>query len=152
MFQELRWGLNEKQYTEKTKTFGKSIIFSNKLNWSTKDIVLSYRQQFKIEKKFSDMKSSDYIKTRPFNHWTDHNIKVHLFICVLALLGQAFLKLKLQGLNFKESFGKITKNLEKIHKINLFFNKGTYKKVVMPRLNKLQKKLVSSLNLNRYFT
>ena len=37
---------------------------------STKDIVLTYRQQFKIEEKFAEMKDPAYIQTRPIRHWT----------------------------------------------------------------------------------
>jgi len=121
------------------------------MDWTTKEIVLGYRQQYKIEKKFTDMKSYEYIRTRPFNHWTDDNLRIHIFICVLALLGQALLKIKLKELKINGSFSKNIKNLEKIHKINLFFNKGRYKKSVMPYLNKTQERLFSKLNLERYF-
>jgi len=150
-FQELRWGLNKKWFTEKTHSFGKSIIFSNRTDWTTKDIVLAYRQQFKIEKKFADMKSDEYIQACPVRHWTDDKIQIHLFICVLALLGQALLKLKLKTLKVKESFWKNVNDLEKIHKINLFYNKGKYKKAILPHLTQKQSILFSKLNLERYF-
>lgn len=150
-YQELRWGLDEKNFRGKTNMFGKSIIFSNKTDWTTKEIVLGYRQQYKIEKKFTDMKSHDYIRTRPFNHWTDTNIRIHVFICVLALLGQALLKIKLKELKIKGSFLKNINNLEKISKTNLFYNKGRYKKAILPHLTKTQEDLFSKLNLERYF-
>lgn len=150
-YQELRWGLDERNFKEKTNTYGKSIIFSNKMDWTTKEIVLGYRQQYKIEKKFTDMKSYEYIRTRPFHHWTDNNLRIHVFICVLALLGQALLKTKLKELKINGSFSKNVKNLEKIHKINLFFNKGRYKKPIFPHLTKIQERLFSKLNLERYF-
>ncbi len=150
-YQELRWGLDESNFKEKTNTYGKSIIFSNKMDWTTKEIVLGYRQLYKIEKKFTDMKSCKYIRTRPFHHWTDNNLQIHVFICVLALLGQALLKMKLKELKFKGSFQKNVKNLEKIHKINLYFNKGRYKIPILPHLTKIQKKLFSKLNLKHYF-
>ena len=151
-YQELRWGLDAGKFTEKTKTFGKSIIFSNNLDWSTKDIVLGYRQQFKVEHKFRDMKSTDYIKTRPIFHWRDKNIRVHIFICILALLGQSLLKLKFKQLKLKGSFLELVDNLKKIHKINLFYDKGRYKQSIMPKLTPIQKKLVSKLNLAHYFS
>jgi len=67
------------------------------------------------------------------------------------LLGQALLKKKLKELKFKGSFSKNIKNLEKIHKINLFYNKGMYKKSILPHLTKIQEGLFSKLNLERYF-
>ncbi len=150
-YQELRWGLDERNFKEKTNTYGKSIIFSNRMDWTTKEIVLGYRQLYKIEKKFTDMKSCYYIRTRPFNHWTDNNLRIHIFTCVLALLGEALLKMKLKELKFKGSFRKNVNNLEKIHKINLFYNKGKYKKPILPHLTKIQERLFSKLNLEHYF-
>lgn len=149
-WQELRWGLEEKNFTEKINTFGKSIIFSNKRDWSTKDIVLAYRQLYKIEHKFTEMKSC--LKTRPFHHWTDNNLEGHLFSCLLALLGRALLKQKLKKLKIKGSFLKNIESLKKIHKVNLIYNNGKYKKAVLPHLTKTQKELFSKLNLERHFS
>ncbi len=150
-YQQLRWGLNSKSYIEKINSFGKSIIFSNKLDWSTKDIVLGYREQFIIEHKFSEIKSDDYIKIRPVYHWKDKNIRVHVFICVLALLGRSILELKFRKLKIKNSFQKLVGSLKKIHKINLCFNKNSYKTSILPHLNMEQKKMLDKLNLRRYF-
>jgi len=150
-YQELRWGLDQRNFKEKTNTYGKSIIFSNRTDWTTKEIVLGYRQLYKIEKKFTAMKSCYSIRTRPFNHWTDNHLRIHLFTCVLALLGEALLKTKLKELKFKGSFRKNVHNLEKIHKINLFFDKGRYKKPILPHLTKIQERLFSKLHLEHYF-
>ncbi len=149
-YQELRWGLNSSKYLETVNTFGKSIIFTNHLDWSTKDIVLGYRQQFKLEKKFSDMKSTDYIQVRPIFTWTDANIQIHIFICLLALLGQALLKLKLKDLKIQESFLTVCHALENVHKINLFYGNGTNKNSIPPKLNKTQEKLVTKLQLTQF--
>ncbi len=148
-YQELRWGLNDKNYNEKINNYGKSIIFSNKMDWSTKDIVLGYRQLYKIEHRFTEMKSC--LKTRPFRHWKDNNIRVHIFTCLLALLGQTLLKLKLKKLKIKGSFSKNIESLRKIRKINLIYNKGKYKKAILPHLTQKQRKLCSKLDLERYF-
>ena len=151
-YQELRWGLDAEQFTDEVKTFGKSIIFSNKMNWSTKDIVLGYRSQFKVEHKFRDMKSTAYIKTRPIFHWRDRTIRIHIFICMLAVLGQALLKLRFQQFKLKGSFLELVANLEKIHKINFFYDKGRYKQSIMPHLTQNQKIFLSKLNLIHYFS
>ena len=151
-YQELRWGLDAEQFTDQVKTFGKSIIFSNKLDWSTKEIILGYRSQFKVEHKFRAMKSTDYIKTRPIFHWRDRNIRVHIYICMLAVMGQALLKLRFKQAKLKGSFLELVADLEKIHKINLIYDKGRYKKAIKPQLTQNQKKIVSKLNLARYFS
>lgn len=149
-YQELRWGLEEKTFTEKVHTYGKSIIFSNKRDWTTKDIVLAYRQLYKIEHKFIEMKTC--LKTRPFYHRKDDPIRIHLFICLLALLGRTLLKEKLNTLKIPGRFSKNVNSLKKIHKVNLIYNKGKYKKSILPHLTKMQEKLVSQLHLERYFS
>jgi len=151
-YQELRWGLDAKQFTDQVKSFGKSIIFSNKMDWSTKDIVLGYRSQFKVEQKFRDMKSTNYIKTRPIFHWRDRTIRVHIYICMLAVMGQALLKLRFKQAKLKGSFLELVADLEKIRKINLIYDKGRNKKAIIPRLTQNQKKIVSKLNLAHYFS
>jgi len=151
-YQELQWGLNAREFTDEVKKYGKSIIFSSKLDWSTKDIVLGYRSQFKVEHKFRDMKSTDYIRTRPIFHWRDENIRIHIFICMLALLGQALLKLKFKQLKLKRSFLENVSCLKKIHKINLFYNNGQNKQSIMPLLTQDQERILSKLNLTHYFS
>ena len=150
-YQQLRWGLDATKFTENVKTFGKSIIFSNKLNWSTRDIVLGYRSQFKVEHKFRDMKSTDYIKTRPIFHWKDRTIRIHLFICMLAVMGQALLKLRFKELKIKGTFLDLIGKLSKIHKINLIHSKKKSKQAIMPALTKSQENMFSKLDLKHYF-
>jgi len=149
-YQELRWGLREKAFTEKINTFGKSIIFTNKREWSTKEIVLAYRQLYKIEHEFTEMKSC--LKTRPFYHRTDVPLRIHLFICLLALLGRTVLKQKLKVAKIPGTFSKNVRDLKKIHKINLIYNKGRYRKSLLPHLTKSQEELFSKLQLERYFS
>jgi len=151
-YQELRWGLNNSQYSEIVKPFGKSIIFSNHTDWSTKEIVLGYRQQFKIEKKFAEMKSTEYIKVSPMRHWTDHNIRVHIFICLLALLGQGLLKLKLQSLQISDSFLDVIHTLETVQKVNLFYGTDGNRYPILPKLTAKQKALVAKFQLESFLT
>lgn len=148
--QELRWGLNADRIQVETNTFGKSIIFSNRIEMSTKDIVLKYRQQFKIESKFAEMKDPAYIQTRPIRHWTDHNIHVHLFICLLAVLGQSLLKLKLKALRIDNPFSKVVAALDVLHKIYLFSGSDSTKYVIPPKMTALQKTLVSKFDLEPF--
>ena len=148
--QELRWGLNPDLINTEINTYGKAIIFSNRTEMSTKDIVLTYRQQFKIEEKFAEMKDPAYIQTRPIRHWTDHGIQIHLFICLLAVLGQSLLKLKLKALRIDTPFSEVVSALETLHKIYLYYGSNTTKYAIQPKMTKLQKTLVSKLDLEHY--
>jgi transposase len=66
--------------------FGKNIIFSDHTEWSTDEIVLAYRDRYKIEAAFRQTKSPEFVRRHPMYHWTDSKIRVHGLTCVMALL------------------------------------------------------------------
>lgn len=65
--------------------FGKRILFSDKTQPPTADIVADYRSQSAVEGDFRQMKDPHVVSFSPMFHWTDHKIRVHTFYCVLAL-------------------------------------------------------------------
>ena len=48
-------------------------------------MVTAYRSQSEAEFGFRQLKDPHVVSFSPMHHWTDHNIRVHLFTCVLAL-------------------------------------------------------------------
>jgi len=68
----------------RTKYLGKMALFTDRTDFTTEQIVISYRSAWKIEKAFSHMKNTDHLTVRPIFHWTDEKINVHIFTCVLA--------------------------------------------------------------------
>jgi transposase len=69
---------------EKT-LFGKRILFTNRDDWSTAEVVAGYRSQSEVEAGFRQMKDPQVVSFGPMRHWTDQKIRVHVFYCVLAL-------------------------------------------------------------------
>jgi len=67
------------------KYFGKKLLITDQKNWSTADIIKSYREQDCIEKIFRTTKDSDHCAIRPQFHYTDQKIRVHIFCCLLGL-------------------------------------------------------------------
>ena len=67
------------------KHLGKTILFTDNEDWTSEEIVLGYRSQHHIEDAFRQMKHPHYLGWQPMYHWTDSKIRVHAFICVLAL-------------------------------------------------------------------
>jgi transposase len=53
--------------------------------WSTADVVAGYRSQSEAEFGFRQLKDPHVVSFSPMHHWTEHNIRVHVFTCVLAL-------------------------------------------------------------------
>jgi transposase len=76
--------------------FGKNIIFTDHTEWSTDEIVLAYRDRYKIETAFRLTKSPELIRWQPMYHWTDSKIRVHGLTCVMALVYLSILSRKLR--------------------------------------------------------
>ena len=66
--------------------FGKRILFTDHDEWSTAQVVSSYRSQEAVEADFRQMKDVEVVSFSPMFHWTEQKIRVHVFYCVLALM------------------------------------------------------------------
>jgi len=67
------------------RIFGKRILFTNRDQWTTADVVAAYRSQSEVESSFRQMKDPRVVSFGPMHHWTDSKIRVHLLYSVLAL-------------------------------------------------------------------
>ena len=74
--------------------FGKRILITDHDHWPVADVVGGYRSQSEIEFAFRQLKDPHEVSFSPMYHWTDHNIAVHTFTCVLALQLAHLLRLK----------------------------------------------------------
>jgi transposase len=68
-----------------TEVFGKRILITKQDDWPVPDVVAGYRSQADAEFSFRQLKDPHVVSFSPMHHWTDHNIRVHTFTCVLAL-------------------------------------------------------------------
>ena len=65
--------------------FGKHVLITGHDDWPVPDVVAGYRSQSEAEFSFRQMKDTHMVSFSPMHHWTEHNIRVHVFTCVLAL-------------------------------------------------------------------
>src|SRR6266702_172094 len=65
--------------------FGKHVLITDHDDWPTAEVVAGYRSQSEAEFCFRQMKDPHVVSFSPMFHWTEHNIRVHTFTCVLAL-------------------------------------------------------------------
>jgi transposase len=66
--------------------FGLRVLITDRVEWTTAQIIEAYRGQSKVEAAFRDLKDPRMLATRPQFHWTDHKLHVHAFVCVMAYL------------------------------------------------------------------
>jgi transposase len=65
--------------------FGKHLLITGHDDWPVAEVVAGYRSQSEAEASFRQMKDPRAASFSPMFHWTEHNIRVHVFTCVLAL-------------------------------------------------------------------
>ena len=113
----LTFQCDEEELTRlKEHRLGRRIIITNRHEWKTEDIVLTYFGQSQVEATFKRLKNPYHLALRPQYHWTDHKVKVHAFICLLAFLLVMMAHKKAQGLQFTHSVATL---LEKLASIRL---------------------------------
>ncbi len=65
--------------------FGKHVLITSHDDWPAPEVVAGYRSQSEAEFSFRQLKDPHVVSFSPMHHWTEHNIRVHVFTCVLAL-------------------------------------------------------------------
>ena len=106
------------------RLLGKNILFTDQDSWSDEEIVGAYRGQHHIEEAFKRMKNPRFVSWRPLHHWTNQEIRVHAFYCVLALLLSSLLRRTLAQKGIEMSIVKILATLSKIKEVVLIY-RGT---------------------------
>ena len=82
----LRWGIDTAARAAlEAELFGKHVLITSHDHWPVADVIAGYRSQSEAEFGFRQMKDPHVVSFSPMHHWTDHNIRVHVFTCVLAL-------------------------------------------------------------------
>jgi transposase len=74
--------------------FGKHVLITDHDDWPVAEVIAGYRSQSEAEFSFRQMKDPHVVSFSPMHHWTDHNIRVHVFTCVLALQAAHLMRLK----------------------------------------------------------
>lgn len=67
------------------EVFGKRILVTVRDDWPVTEVVAAYRSQSDAEFSFRQLKDTHVVSFSPMHHWTEHNIRVHTYTCVLAL-------------------------------------------------------------------
>jgi transposase len=81
---EYKLNLKNKDNISK-KYFGKKLLITDRIDWSTAEILQAYREQDAIEKIFRSTKDDEHFSIRPQYHYTSQKIRVHIFCCLLGL-------------------------------------------------------------------
>ncbi len=147
---ELTWKIDVTARKEYLKDLGKSLIFFNRNEWSTFEIVKTYRAQIDVERQFKELNKRDRISVMPMYVWTNEMIRVHIFISVLALLLSNLLYRKIQLGGIVHSKDLCFEALEDIKEIRLYYDDKGPPEVLITQMSVLQRKLFNILDLKRF--
>ncbi len=133
---------------------GKTILISNRAEWSDERIIEAYRSQYLIEAVFKEMKDRTTGSWWPLNHWTDSKVRVHGLYCSMAQLLRSVLWRRIRRAGQKISLRRLLAELDGIREVvNLYPMKGKTKhqpqQTVLTRLSRRQQRLVEILGLER---
>ena len=68
-----------------TERLGRTVLLTNRMDWSAAQVLAAYGGQQKIEQVFRGLKDGEWLGWGPMHHWTDSKIRVHAFYCMLGI-------------------------------------------------------------------
>lgn len=103
--------LNHRAISREAEKDGFFGIITNVKEMSATEIVSNYKELWRIEDAFGEMKGT--LKSRPMFHWTDKRIIGHLMLCFLSHFCEAHLTTKLREAGLKQNSKAITEGIIK---------------------------------------
>jgi len=136
---EVRVLPNKKTRAWEEKIDGMLLVETTDRKSPPKDVIRRYKELAEIERGFRALKSS--LKLRPLNHWTEKRIRAHVFICILALQMERWMRKKLGDI----SVPKAIRILRRIKAVTVSSpDKAT---LVVTRAKKEQKEILRRLGI-----
>ena len=150
----LTWHIDTQARAElEEEIFGKHVLITSHDDWTVPDVVAGYRSQSEAEFSFRQMKDTRVVSFGPMRHWTEHNIRVHVFTCVLALQLAHLMRLQAARAGLRMSVRELLRELGGIGETILLYHGDRGR----PRAHRMltettpvQDKLTATFGLARY--
>jgi transposase len=107
--------------------FGKHVLITDHDDWPAAEVIAAYRSQSEAEFSFRQMKDPHAVSFSPMFHWTEHNIRVHVFTCVLALQIAHLMRLQAERAGLGMSVRELLRQLAGIGETVLIYPRRTRK-------------------------
>ena len=109
---------------------GKTVLFTDRNEFTNEQIVSSYRSAWHVEAAFKQMKDTHHLTVRPLFHWTDEKIRVHIYTCVLAYRLCCLLLKELYGHDINISINRMIDSMSEIKRVYTFLGDITKPKKI----------------------
>jgi transposase len=132
---------------------GRTLLLTNRLDWSAGQVVAAYSGQQNIEQVFRGLKGGDWLHWGPMYHWTDSKIRIHAFYCLLGISLLNHVHQQAQRVWPQLTTEKLKDELGEICECVLLYppqEKGPYRTAtVLSCPSRIQKTLAETLALER---
>jgi len=132
------WDRAEKRQIQR-RYYGKTVLFTDRDDWSSPQIVQAYRRLSRTEQLFRISKGRSG-PWWPMYHWTDSKVRVHALYCHLALLLLAILQFQLRQAGLSWRADRCLKHLARIQQTRVLYTNGAAERV-LSHLDPEQEKL-----------
>ena len=102
---------------QKRAMFGKNIIITDNVDWTTSEIVEASLDRWQVEDQFRLSKDDDIVSMRPLRHWTDSKIRCHLFACMVAMTYLRRIELKLKAAGVDRTADDVMEDMRHLHSV-----------------------------------
>ncbi len=118
----LTWGIDpDARAALEEELFGKHVLITDHDDWPAAEVIAAYRSQSEAEFGFRQLKDPRVVSFSPMHHWTEHNIRVHVFTCVLALQIAHLMRLKAARAGLRASVRELLSQLAGIEETVLIY-------------------------------
>jgi transposase len=129
----------------KRAVFGRNIIITDNMGWTTAEIVQASLDRWQIEDSFRLSKDEELVSVLPIRHWTDSKIRCHLFTCVVAMTYLRRLELKLQAAGINRTASDVMDDMRHLHSVLSMTDNRSKPKRRLETPTKTQSEILSAL-------
>ena len=113
----MNFSQNVYQIKRKRLAFGRNIIITDNLDWTTSEIIEAHLDRWQIEQQFRLSNDDDLVGVQPIRHWTDSKIRCHLFTCIAAMTYLRRIELKLAARGVRRTAEEVMKDMRRFHSV-----------------------------------
>lgn len=141
--------LNRKAYRHKLRTLGKTMLFSDNLSLSTRELLEFHLEKDRLEEDFRRYHDPAAQPFRPPHYWTEGQVRVYTLLCVLALLVQQLMMHRVRQAGLSLDNVEMKAELSDICEIVLSFSHGRVERKLTRRTG-VQEDLFQLFDLTKY--
>jgi len=106
---------NHYRISRHVNRFGKNIILTDNMDWSTDEIVRASLDRYVVEEAFRQTKDDDLVAMMPLRHWTDGKIRCHILTCIVALAYLRVIEIRLKRAGLRMTAKTAMDSMQRLH-------------------------------------